>query len=137
MGNKGTGIGPKVHELFDIEHNGDILNNEINQMLKGGISPGSITILSPLSYENSSISLLPEKMKRNIIKLDDYSVRSFPIPEISFAEIKNFKGLENEVIIVIDLAKPENIKNNNKVEHYVAMSRARALLSVIWTQKDE
>jgi superfamily I DNA and RNA helicase len=106
-------------------------------MLKGGISPGSITILSPLSYENSSISLLPEKMKRNIIKLDDYSVRSFPIPEISFAEIKNFKGLENEVIIVIDLAKPENIKNNNKVEHYVAMSRARALLSVIWTQKDE
>jgi hypothetical protein len=133
MGNKGTGIGPKVHELLDTEKNGNILKEEIDSMLKGGVAPGSITILSPLSYEKSSISLLPKKMKRNIVKLDDYSVRSFPVPEISFSEIKNFKGLENEVIIVIDLVKPDDIENNNKVEHYVAMSRARALLSVIWT----
>ncbi|MCB4759616.1 MAG: NERD domain-containing protein [Sulfurovum sp.] len=132
MGNTGTGIGPKVHELLDIEHNGSALKEEIGNMLKGGVSPSSITILSPLSYEESSISLLPEKMKKNITKLDDYSVRSFPVSEISFSEIKNFKGLENEVIIVTDLKKPENLKENEKVEHYVAMSRARALLSVIW-----
>ena len=132
MGNKGTGMGPKVHESFDVKNDSNILKDELNNMLKGGVSPGSITILSPLSYEESSISLLPEKMKKNIVKLDDYSVRSFPIPEISFSEIKNFKGLENEVIIVIDLVKPDNIQDNSKVEHYVAMSRARALLSVIW-----
>ncbi|MCK5537966.1 MAG: hypothetical protein KAI79_14155, partial [Bacteroidales bacterium] len=136
MGNKGTGIGPKVHELFDVDNNGNVLKEEIDNMLKGGVAPSSITILSPLSYEESSISLLPEKMKRNIVKLDDYSVRSFPIPEISFSEIKNFKGLENEVIIVIDLVRPDDIKDNNKVEHYVAMSRARALLSVIWIDKE-
>jgi len=132
MGNKGTGIGPKVHELFDVENNGIVLKEEINDILRGGVAPSSITILSPFSYEESSVSLLPEKMKKNIVKLDDYSVRSFPIPEISFSEIKNFKGLENEVIIVIDLVKPVDIKDNNKVKHYVAMSRARALLSVIW-----
>jgi len=132
MGNTGTGIGPKVHELLDADHNGNMLKEEIGNMLKGGVSPSSITILSPLSYEESSVSLLPEKMKKNIIKLDDYSVRSFPISEISFSEIKNFKGLENEVIVVIDLKKPDNLKENDKVEHYVAMSRARALLSVIW-----
>ena len=57
---------------------------------KEGYPPSSITILSPLSYEESSVSLLPEKMKKNIIKLDDYSVRSFPISEISFSEIKKF-----------------------------------------------
>jgi len=132
MGNKGTGTGPKVHEAFDVDNNGEVLRKEIDNMLKGGVAPGSITILSPLSYEVSSVPLLPEKMKKNIVKLDDYSVRSFPIPEISFSEIKNFKGLENEVIIVIDLVKPDDIKDNNKVEHYVAMSRARALLSVVW-----
>jgi superfamily I DNA and RNA helicase len=115
-----------------MEKSGNILKEEIDNMLKGGVSPSSITILSPLSYEKSSISLLPKKMKKNIIKLDDFSVRSFPVPSISFSEIKNFKGLENEVIIVIDLIKPDNIKDNRKVEHYVAMSRARALLSVIW-----
>jgi len=132
MGTKGTGIGPKVHELIDTKNNGSVLNQEIKDMLQGGISPSSITILSPFSYEESTVSLLPEKMKRNIVKLDDYSVRSLPIAEISFSEIKNFKGLENEVIIVIDLVKPNEIKSNNKVEHYVAMSRARGLLSVIW-----
>lgn len=132
MGNKGTGMGPKVHESFDAGNNRSVLKEEINNMLKGGVAPGSITILSPRSYEESSVSLLTDKMKRNIVKLDDYSVRSFPIPEISFSEIKNFKGLENEVIIVIDLVKPENLEENDKVEHYVAMSRARALLSVIW-----
>ena len=130
MGNKGTGIGPKVHELIEENNDGSVLKSEIDNMLKSGVSPGSITILSPLSYEESSVSLLPEKIKKNIVKLDDYSVRTFPIPEISFSEIKNFKGLENEVIIVIDLIKPDITEN--KVEHYVAMSRARGLLSVIW-----
>ena len=101
-------------------------------MLEGVFSPISITILSPLSFEESTVSLLPEKMKKNIVKLDDYSVRTLPVSEISFSEIKNFKGLENEVIIVIDLVKPNEIKDNNKVGHYVAMSRARGLLSVIW-----
>jgi len=132
MGTKGTGMGPIVHELIDIENTGRILTQEIKGILQCGISPSSITILSPFSYEESTVSLLPEKMKKNIVKLDDYSVRSLPIPEISFSEIKNFKGLENEVIIVIDLVKPNDIKNNNKVEYYVAMSRARGLLSLIW-----
>ena len=136
MGNIGTGIGPKVHELFDVTNDGNILKIEIDNMLKGGVSPGSITILSPLSYEESSVGLLPDKIKRNIVKLDDYSVRSFPVHQISFAEIKNFKGLENEVIIVIDLIKPDSIEDNSKVEHYVAMSRARALLSVIWVNSN-
>lgn len=133
MGNKGTGIGPSVHEIIDDINSVDILKKEIDRILNGGIPAGSITILSPLNYENSSVNLLPNKMQKSIIKLDDYSVRSFPIPEISFSEIKNFKGLENEVIIVIDLISPNKIKDENKVEHYVAMSRARSLLSVIWT----
>jgi len=132
MGAKGTGMGPKVHELFDTENNGTALKSEIKSMIGSGVAPDSITILSPLSYELSSISLLPKKMQESIIKLDDYSVRSLPISEISFSEIKNFKGLENEVIIVIDLIKPDEIEAENKVEHYVAMSRARGLLSVIW-----
>jgi len=132
MGAKGTGIGPKVHELYDADNKGTTLKSEIKSMIEGGVSPSSITILSPFSYELSSISLLPRKMQESIIKLDDYLVRSLPISEISFSEIKNFKGLENEVIIVIDLIKPDEIEAENKVEHYVAMSRARGLLSVIW-----
>ena len=132
MGNKGTGIGPEVRETVDFENNGGKLKAEIKTMLSRGVSPSSITILSPFDFETSSVSLLPKNMREEIVKLDDYSVRSLPIPKISFSEIKNFKGLENEVIIVIDLPKPENISDADKVEHYVAMSRARDLLSIIW-----
>ena len=132
MGNKGTGIGPKIHETIDTKNDGNALKKEINNMLKGGVAPSSITILSPFAYEKSSVSLLPKNMQKSITELDDYKVRSFPAEEISFSEIKNFKGLENEVIVVIDIIEPDKIQNSNKAEHYVAMSRARALLSLIW-----
>ena len=134
MGNKGTGKGPKVIEIINSNFNdSNNLQNEINKMLKNGITPGAITILSPFSYEESSLFSLSEKTKKNIIKLDDYSIRSFPLSKISFSKIKNFKGLENEVIIVIDLDNPKTINNDfNKTNHYVAMSRARGLLCIIW-----
>jgi len=134
MGAKGTGKGPKVIEIINSNKEDSVtLQNEISEMLKKGLSPGSITILSPLGYEESSINNLPKRMKKNIIALDDFSVRSFPLSTISFSEIKNFKGLENEVVVVIDLDNPKTIKNNfDKTNHYVAMSRPRALLCIIW-----
>jgi hypothetical protein len=134
MGNKGTGSGPEIHEFIVTKDNAaEILKNEIYLLLEEGVPPESITILSPLSFEKSLVSTLPELLRHKIIKLDDFSIRSFPVEGISFAEIKNFKGLENEVIIVIDLIEPKNIeKTADKVHHYVAMSRARGLLCVIW-----
>ena len=134
MGSEGTGDGPEVTEVFSKSpDDSSYLEEEINKLLKSGISPSSITILSPFSYEQSAISKLPEKMKRIITKLDDFSVRSLPVQEISFAEIKNFKGLENEVVIVIDLIHPTQLtENQDRVKHYVGMTRARAQLSLIW-----
>jgi len=134
IGNKGTGIGPEICEFKTTSNNAaEILENEIKRMLKEGVPADSITILSPLNYEKSLVASLPEQLKKTIIKLDDFSVRSFPIEGISFSEIKNFKGLENEVIIVIDLGEPINIQEQSeKTLHYVAMSRARGLLCVIW-----
>jgi hypothetical protein len=134
MGNKGTGIGPEICEFKATTDNAsEFLKNEITRLLKDGVPPDSITILSPLSYEKSLVSNLPEQIRNKIIKLDDFSVRSFPVEGISFSEIKDFKGLENEVVIVIDLPDPINIQTTrSKVQHYVAMSRARGLLCVIW-----
>lgn len=136
MGNDGTGIGPEVIDVINNKRNdGHELQNQINNMIEKGVPPGSITILSPFRYEESSVFNLPEKIKWNIVKLDDYSVRSFPLSQITFSEIKNFKGLENEVIIVIDLDNPKTINNEfQKNNYYVGMSRSRALLCVIWKE---
>ncbi len=135
MGNIGTGQGPKVHEIH-VNNNDviEILEDEINQLLQSGISADDITILSPLTYDKSSVSGLSVKLQKKIIKLDAFLVRSNSAQGIGFAEIKNFKGLENEVIIVVDLINPVLIQNiTNKVLHYVAMSRARSLLCVLWS----
>lgn len=133
MGVRGAGDGPKVRECLASSNEEAIklLENELSELVdQGGLSPGEVTILSPFSFEDSCISVLPEKLRRQIEVLDEYSLRSFPSAKTSFAEIRNFKGLENEAIIVIDLSPPE-LAREDLARHYVAMSRARSVLSII------
>jgi hypothetical protein len=139
MGSKGTGYGSEVEFLHedDPDNPSAQLNTKINEIINSGIPAKLITILSPLTYSQSSLRFLPEKLRKKITELDDYSIRNFPIQNISFAEIKNFKGLENEVIIVIDLPKLEGKSMaTNKVLHYVAMTRARSLLCALFTSSN-
>ena len=52
---------------------------------------------------------------------------------VGFARIDEFKGLESPAIIVIDLPPPNGARRNSP-EHYVAMTRARSVLSIIQTE---
>jgi hypothetical protein len=135
MGNEGTGIGPEVREYYASKENAvEILQNEIESLLNNeGANPQSITVLSPFCFNESLVSKIEDQYRELITVLDDYSIRKFPPQGISFTEIRNFKGLENEIIIITDLENPKHLKSAaDKVQHYVAMSRARGLLCVIW-----
>jgi hypothetical protein len=137
MGVRGVGEGPKVieHITNTMEESVAILSQEISKIVdEGGISSGNLTILSPFTFRESSAYLLKESLKQEIMLLDEYSLRNIPFGRITFAEIANFKGLENEAIIVIDLQPPISVKRQQAM-HYVAMSRARALLSLIFFTK--
>ena len=68
---------------------------------------------------------------RRIRRLDDYSMRNIPGDTVGFARIEEFKGLENEAIVVVDLPAPAGA-DLNSAAHYVAMSRARSVLSLIY-----
>lgn len=134
VGVDGTGYGPDVAVFQEkaCQPSGE-LGTKLISLLEAGVSASSITILSPLSYSISALKYLPDSLQRNIIELDDYSIRQFPIENMSFAKIKSFKGLENEVILVIDLPVPQaNALNQDKVLHYVSMTRASALLCLFW-----
>ncbi|NTV12362.1 MAG: AAA family ATPase [Desulfobulbaceae bacterium] len=138
MGVRGTGDGPRVREQFvpTAESSAEMLTKEIKEIVdQGGVAPGHITILSPLPFTQSSVSLLHESVKRNIVVLDEYSLRNFPPAKISFSEISSFKGLENEAIIVVDLETSVD-GGPPQAQHYVAMSRARAILSLIFLARD-
>jgi len=134
MGVRGAGNGPAVRE-YDVsssEESAALLASEIREIIdEGGITCGSVTILSPLPFKESSASLLPDSIRERISLLDEYALRSFPTEKLGFAEISNFKGLENEVIIIVDLSRPHKGKEPLSA-HYVAMSRARVVLSLIY-----
>jgi ATP-dependent exoDNAse (exonuclease V) beta subunit len=62
--------------------------------------------------------------------MDDFSLRAFPPPKISFAGISDFKGLENSAIILTDLTA-EHLRREEPSVLYVGMSRAKAYLVMI------
>jgi hypothetical protein len=133
MGTRGAGDGPKIRE-FRASSKAEaarLLENELIELVDhGGLTPGDVTILSPYKFEDSCVAELPENVRRQITALDEYSLKSFPNAKTSFAEIGSFKGLENEAIIVVDLPPPER-SLDDLARHYVAMSRARSVLSLI------
>ena len=136
MGIKGAGSGPQVREYHAAseEESARLLAAELAELIEhGGLPPGEVTLLSPLAFETSSLRLLPAQIRREIVQIDDYSLRNFPPQKTNFAEIANFKGLENEAIIVIDLPPPGS-DSPLRALHYVAMSRARSVLSLIQLQ---
>jgi superfamily I DNA/RNA helicase len=107
------------------------LAGELKEIIEiGGLAQGGVTILSPEPFESSTVSLLPERVRESIEVLDEFSMRTFPPGRVSFAQISSFKGLENEAVIVVDLPTPSS-DGLSRALHYVAMSRARALLSII------
>ncbi|BBO84549.1 nuclease [Desulfosarcina ovata subsp. sediminis] len=134
MGIDGVGAGPKVCEYHarSGEDAAQRLADEIDRVIiKGGLSADRITILSPRPWARSIAAGLPENVIRSIAILDAYAVRQFPPARLSFGEIAAFKGMENEAIIVVDLPEPRP-GATDQVLHYVGMSRARAILSVIY-----
>lgn len=90
----------------------------INSLMDSHISPKKISILSPVKRENSVVSDVNEH------EIRDY--KTYANNKLSFCTIQAFKGLENSVIILVDI---DSISDKQLM--YVALSRARTALYVI------
>ena len=135
MGVAGAGEGPSVHEFEAATKDQAVseLIKVMDELIKaGGLSPGQITILSPFAYEESVVADLPNIYKSAVQKLDEYAFRNFPGGNITFSTIADFKGLENEAIILVDLIAPDAC-DGDIANHYVGMSRAKSFLALIWS----
>lgn len=133
MGNSGVGDGPSVRESFAhdrleairfIEHELETLTE------KEGFGFGDIVILSHLPFSDSLASSLPPRWQKTISVLDSASPLNATRQSIGFAQIQDFKGLENEAIVLIDLPATSSSPYWRPL-HYVGMSRARVVLSMI------
>jgi hypothetical protein len=83
---------------------------------KEHISPGLIAILSPRRMEDSVISVYRGGITQ-------YNV--FSNGNLSFSTIQSFRGLENSIILLVDIESYDNARL-----FYIGLSRARAALYV-------
>ena len=133
VGNSGVGDGPAVREVCVTNADSAIqaLEKELQHLVDAeGFNPGDIVVLSPLPFVQSWASSLPENLQDSISVLDDASPRNMDRHTVGFAQIGDFKGLESEVVVLVDMPRPGHSEPLRSL-HYVGMSRARALLSMI------
>ena len=93
------------------------------QLKSEGISEGQIVILGPHRIENSSLANKRTLGKTRIISIDDNPSSN----RIIYSPLRRFKGLESDIIILIDI-------EFDKIErslYYVAASRAKNRLFVL------
>lgn len=134
VGNSGVGDGPAVREVCVPDADSAIksLEKELHYLVDGeGFNPGEIIVLSPVTFTQSLASSLSENMQRSITVLDEASPRNMNRHAIGFAQIGDFKGLESEVVVLVDMPRP-GLSEPLRSLHYVGMSRARVLLCMIY-----
>jgi hypothetical protein len=133
MGNSGVGDGPSVRESFANDRQEAIrfIEHELETLTeKEGFVYGDIVILSHLPFSYSLVSSLSQRWQKVISILDGASPLNLTRQSIGFAQIPDFKGLESEAIVLIDLPTLGSSADWRSL-HYVGMSRARAVLSLI------
>ncbi len=139
MGVQGLGHGPSVRQATAANacEAAVIVTRELTHIMDfGQVSGSSITILSPHHFDRSCVSLLEQEWRDQISILDDFSVRNFPPGQISFSQITHFKGLENDIVIMVDLVFPKDRTLKHPL-HYIAMSRPRSLLSMVFLKSSD
>ncbi len=113
-----NGPKPEWDKWTDHEDEKKKLTEKIDALIKSGVSPSQIVILSPVKYEHSVAS-----------KVHQYEISMYT-PEkkngLSFSTIHSFKGLESPFIILTDI---DTVSDKRLM--YVAMSRARYGLYVL------
>jgi superfamily I DNA and RNA helicase len=118
--NKDTSLPPVKYITFDDDNEAELLEAEIGKLIASGIAKKDITILSPFKFDSSVAS----KVKK--YKISPVTTES---NDITYSTIQGFKGLENSVIMLVD------IQTYNKPDlMYVGMSRARNVLYVFETK---
>ena len=103
------------------------LTDTVERLMKGGVPVDDIMVLSPRRLENS---VLAEVEEVGELPLIDCS-RTLDAPQecLRFSTIHSFKGLESQVVIVVDIEDVEDARIQSLL--YVGMTKARGLLILL------
>jgi len=121
------GQGPPI-ELVDVNDERSeavALEQRLSLWLDGGVRPGHITVLSPKQLNDSVAAKLSSRMASQISAVDPQTASRWPPSTITFATIRDFKGLENRCVAIVDL-DGFAASDSDVAELYVAMTRSHA-----------
>ena len=92
------------------------------------ILPSQIVILSPSKFNRSCLNGL-DKVGGQKLTHDPSQWRDGE--GVLFSTIRSFKGLEADIVIIIDVVEPDSLVNFTKSDFYVACSRAKHVLKIV------
>lgn len=93
-----------------------------------GVQPGQVAILSPSQFSKSSIAGVDTLGGKPLV----HDIEQWQRGEGTlFSTIRGFKGLESDVLVLIDVIKPGSSRRFSKADYYVACSRAKHILKIV------
>ncbi len=132
LGIPNEGSGPAV-DFRDVDAGATeaaVLDEVLKCLLEDHVPLGEITILSPSGASSPAVLESRYGRRKKLARISDDVRELLKGSELTWATIDEFRGLENKFVILTnldDLAEGEPGVN----ELYVAMSRARASLTII------
>ena len=100
------------------------LRDTVDRLIRDGIQPESIVLLSPNRLENSALDGVGTLAGIPIVDCS----RNLDVPpsSIRFSTIHSFKGMESQVVLIVGIEEVDGDDVQSLL--YVGMSRARSLL---------
>jgi Mrp family chromosome partitioning ATPase len=132
IGTATAGAGPEVRYIYTSSEYDAVLllESELARLLENELAPGDITLVSVRDFEHSIASRLNARFRKKITELTALNSAGFPFHHMSFATVRNFKGLENRFVFIVDFSH-EYFNPADMAALYVAMTRPRAGLTLI------
>ncbi|WP_339665579.1 NERD domain-containing protein [uncultured Pseudomonas sp.] len=105
-----------------------LIENQLSEWIDDeSVKPGDITILSPLPFEESVVTMIDRRWRRKITVINESFGERWPDTQLAYSTIRDFKGLENKYVMLVDTDKL--VESTNSINQlYVAMTRANVLL---------
>ncbi|GAA0695277.1 hypothetical protein GCM10009548_79440 [Streptomyces malaysiensis subsp. malaysiensis] len=123
----GEGEPVRFDDVRDAQHEATVLDAYVNELVREGVSPRDVTLLSASGdWETSSARLSQRAAK--IERFADIVGTDRTKHRLTWSSVTDFKGHENHVVCLIDL-EPEHLEGRLDAL-YVAWTRARAQLWV-------
>jgi len=105
------------------------------ELIREGVGPNSISVLSGCRREDSCIEKFPPDVGKKIVFIDGSRSEYVDNDSISACTVSSFKGMENEIVILTDLPVPFPEKEWERSVIYVGMTRARTRVYALVNKK--